>query len=78
MVIESINIAEVLEPQRDIDNQTIINILQHGEIKLIGLMPWGSNHTFLVQVLYQDVTLNAIYKPSVGEHPLWDWNTMST
>jgi hypothetical protein len=38
-----------------------------------GLMPWSSNYTFLVTVFYDDLEALAIYKPSRGERPLWDF-----
>ena len=39
----------------------------------------GSNYTFLVDVLYNDQKLQAVYKPSKGEQPLWDFpdNTLA-
>jgi hypothetical protein len=39
----------------------------------------GSNYTFLVDVHYQDTTIRAVYKPSRGEQPLWDFpdNTLA-
>ena len=39
----------------------------------------GSNYTFLVDVHYQDATYPAVYKPSKGEQPLWDFpeNTLA-
>lgn len=33
----------------------------------------GSNYTFLVDVVYEDKTYPAVYKPSKGEQPLWDF-----
>jgi len=33
----------------------------------------GSNYTFLVDVHYQGETVPAVYKPSQGEQPLWDF-----
>lgn len=33
----------------------------------------GSNYTFLVDVKYQGTTLPAVYKPTRGEQPLWDF-----
>ncbi len=33
----------------------------------------GSNYTFLVDVHYQEKTYTAVYKPSKGEQPLWDF-----
>ncbi len=39
----------------------------------------GSNYTFLVDVHYQGETFPAVYKPSKGEQPLWDFpdNTLA-
>ena len=36
-------------------------------------MPWSSNATFLVEVCHEGVSLPAIYKPTRGERPLWDF-----
>ena len=33
----------------------------------------GSNYTFLVEVTHEDKTYSAVYKPSKGEQPLWDF-----
>lgn len=53
--------------------------LQCGEIELHGQFLLGSNYTFLVQVRYQGKTYPAVYKPSKGEQPLWDFpeNTLA-
>lgn len=39
----------------------------------------GSNYTFLVNVHYQGREIRAVYKPSRGEQPLWDFpdNTLA-
>jgi hypothetical protein len=34
---------------------------------------WGSNYTFLVEVQHTGETLKAVYKPTRGERPLWDF-----
>jgi uncharacterized repeat protein (TIGR03843 family) len=47
--------------------------LQDGELKLKGQFMPGSNYTFLVDVHYHGQTLQAVYKPSKGEQPLWDF-----
>ena len=46
--------------------------LENGNISPLGLIPIGSNYTFLVDVEYQGKPLKAIYKPEAGEQPLWD------
>lgn len=57
----------------------IQSILQNGEYELKGQFMLGSNYTFLVDVQYQDKTCKAVYKPSKGEQPLWDFpdNTLA-
>ncbi|HEX2697607.1 MAG TPA: SCO1664 family protein [Anaerolineales bacterium] len=46
---------------------------QQGEIELKGQFMLGSNYTFLVDVHHEDKTFPAVYKPSRGEQPLWDF-----
>jgi hypothetical protein len=53
-------------------NQTI-ELLKDGQLEMEGLVPWGSNYTFLVRVCHEKGEVNAIYKPSRGERPLWDF-----
>ncbi len=36
---------------------------------------WGSNYTFLADVVYQDAQFSGVYKPNRGERPLWDFPT---
>lgn len=61
------------------DIEHILDLLQHGELNLAGLVPWGSNYTFLVNVCrpLEEVEalkeIEAIYKPRNGERPLWDF-----
>ncbi|NIS82697.1 MAG: SCO1664 family protein [Anaerolineales bacterium] len=52
---------------------TILRILGTGDIDVVGQFRWSSNYTFLTQVTYDDETLPAVYKPSQGERPLWDF-----
>lgn len=47
--------------------------LQQGEIKLQGQFTRGYNYTFLVHVHHQGLEHQAVYKPSKGERPLWDF-----
>ncbi len=51
----------------------ILDLLAHGAIEQKGLLPWGSNYTFLVSVVQKDLQTAAIYKPRDGERPLWDF-----
>ncbi len=60
----------------------VLKLLASGEMESLGLMPWGSNYTFLAQIsdpatksLPEDqrADLLAVYKPQRGEAPLWDF-----
>lgn len=44
-----------------------------GEFELQGQFVLGSNYTFLVSVRHEGHELQAVYKPSKGEQPLWDF-----
>ncbi len=48
-------------------------ILESGTIDLRGQFLLGSNYTFLVRVEHRGRELLAVYKPQVGERPLWDF-----
>ncbi len=52
---------------------SILTALENGEITIKGKFLWGSNYTFLVDVEYQGETIKAVYKPTRGERPLWDF-----
>src|SRR5258707_8853203 len=60
-------------------NHDIQKAFQDGELELKGQFMLGSNYTFLVDVHYQGETYPAVYKPSRGEQPLWDFpeNTLA-
>jgi len=51
----------------------ILEILEHGQMEMEGLVSWGSNYTFLTHLTHDAGDLDAIYKPSRGERPLWDF-----
>lgn len=55
------------------NQDALLTVLQDGSLELVGLLPWGSNYTFLVDVCHQEVKLPAVYKPRKGERPLWDF-----
>lgn len=54
-------------------DEVVIQLLEQGEIETEGLLPWGSNYTFLVRVCHDSEINNAVYKPRKGERPLWDF-----
>ena len=48
-------------------------VLRHGDVELLGRMPWSSNATFMTRVSLDVGEVLAIYKPQRGERPLWDF-----
>ena len=60
--------------QPHLNPDEITSLLTNGEVtELHGLLPWGSNHTFLISVCHENLEGFAIYKPRLGERPLWDF-----
>lgn len=62
-----------------IDLVSLLVLLQEGSIEIQGLLPYGSNYTFLTTVKHRQQTTLAVYKPTRGEQPLWDFpeNTLA-
>jgi uncharacterized repeat protein (TIGR03843 family) len=58
---------------RPISLQAMLTLLQEGELEIQGLLPYGSNYTFLVFVSDSAQKTLAVYKPTQGEQPLWDF-----
>lgn len=56
----------------------VLQTLNVGKLEEKGLLPYSSNHSFLVVVSDEQLTLPAVYKPQRGENPLWDfeWGTL--
>lgn len=54
-----------------------LQILENGETTLKGEFPWGSNYTFLVELQHNGSQILAVYKPTRGEQPLWDFPAAS-
>lgn len=48
-------------------------LLTQGNVRLLGLMPFASNYTFLTEVSDGARSVLAVYKPRRGETPLWDF-----
>jgi hypothetical protein len=48
-------------------------VLANGEIELKGQFTRGNNYTFLVNVCHAGSEILAVYKPTRGEQPLWDF-----
>ncbi|MGA9532583.1 MAG: SCO1664 family protein [Anaerolineales bacterium] len=53
--------------------ETSLKHLRTGQVEMAGRFVYGSNYTFLVDVQLGDQHLPAVYKPSRGERPLWDF-----
>ncbi|MBK8046022.1 MAG: SCO1664 family protein [Anaerolineales bacterium] len=51
----------------------VLEVLRQGKMEEKGLLPYSSNHSFLVVMRDGDVTAPAVYKPQRGESPLWDF-----
>ena len=48
-------------------------VITSGHVELIGRMPWSSNATFLAEATLGEDSARVIYKPHIGERPLWDF-----
>ena len=51
----------------------VLTLLQTGEVEVLGLIPYSSNYTFLARVTKGADDALAVYKPTRGERPLWDF-----
>ncbi len=54
-------------------DEPILTALQQGNLSIQGEFLWGSNYTFLTKVQIGIQELQAVYKPTRGERPLWDF-----
>lgn len=53
--------------------EVVLSFLRHGRLQVLGMIPWGSNATFLAQAEGEGLAGLVIYKPRAGETPLWDF-----
>lgn len=53
--------------------EEMLDLLARGEVEVLGLLPYSSNYTFLAKVRRAGDEALAVYKPSRGETPLWDF-----
>jgi uncharacterized repeat protein (TIGR03843 family) len=60
-------------PPRAVSLETLLLLLQEGRLEVQGLLPNGSNYTFLAVLTRGDMRAFAVYKPTRGEQPLWDF-----
>ena len=54
-----------------------LSLLETGDITLEGQFLWGSNYTLLVDVQCDEDITKAVYKPTQGVRPLWDFEAPS-
>lgn len=50
-----------------------LEVLQRGDVEVMGLLPYSSNYTFLARVRLDETEVLAVYKPKRGETPLRDF-----
>lgn len=50
-----------------------LSVLASGDLEILGLLPNSSNYTFLARARTSDREVLAVYKPRLGETPLWDF-----
>ena len=55
------------------DDRSTRELLEFGEIEILGQLTASSNETFLVELTRGDDQCWAIYKPELGERPLYDF-----
>lgn len=66
-------------PPNPLDPAQELDLLARGSIRVRGLFEYGSNFTFLCEVgaASAEGVLRAVYKPSQGTQPLWDFDAGS-
>ena len=55
------------------EGQTILSVLEKGEVKLRGRFLESSNTTLFVTCLLEEEFLQAVYKPESGQSKLYDF-----
>ncbi len=74
MSVTRVHTARALDAPLCLPLDEAEDIIKHGKMDdEVGLMRWGSNYTFLVNIGRESKRLMAIYKPRQGERPLWDF-----
>jgi hypothetical protein len=59
--------------EREIGQAEAVELVQDGELEVLGRMPRSSNQTYLARLDHRGVEALSIYKPRRGERPLWDF-----
>jgi len=55
------------------DEATILELITHGELEVVGRLVDASNATLLSSLALDGMTGRCVYKPVAGERPLWDF-----
>jgi uncharacterized repeat protein (TIGR03843 family) len=58
---------------RPVSLQVLLTLLQKGQLEIQGRFVSSSNYTFFAQVSDGEQKTFAVYKPTRGERPLWDF-----
>ncbi|MEA3337247.1 MAG: SCO1664 family protein [Chloroflexota bacterium] len=61
------------ETSQAITLEAALDLLDHGEMAVRGLLAGSSNYTFLTGISNEQLETLAVYKPRQGETPLWDF-----
>ena len=54
-------------------DQDVVTLLAEGSVELVARIVPSSNLALLAEVTCSDRTVAAVYKPEIGERPLWDF-----
>lgn len=57
----------------DESESAVADVLERGELTVLGRLIDASNATLLCRATLGDVTVECVYKPRAGERPLWDF-----
>jgi len=61
--------SESSSASKTVSLPTLLTALQDGKVEIQGLLPDGSNYTFLAVVRHRGLVTLAVYKPTRGEQP---------
>src|SRR5947208_553911 len=62
-----------LTPARELPADDALTLLRHGELSIEGRLVDASNATLYCGITADGVSAACVYKPVVGERPLWDF-----
>ena len=65
--------SERTSPAHGLTGPDALELLSSGRLEVRGLLPGASNATFLAEVHHDGRRALTVYKPRLGETPLWDY-----